>query len=447
MGGISDAANFSLVGNYLLFFLTGLAGVRPAVAGTITGLGTMISALWGPVVGYLSDHARTKLGKRRLFLLLAMAPYFAAVVLCFTVIKGSEALKALYYGLLVIVFWSSFSTFYSPWLALGAAYTTDYNGRLELRQTTFSVTQAGVILGASLPPLAVEKLQSFGFSEERSWQLMAVFIGLCGFLSLAVTFVSSRDKDPSTENAPKRKLSVKELAKDYVQVLCLKPMLFIAASCLCFITAQGIVSAARIYYMNYNLQLAPGLKSFIPFIGSVSCVFMTMPITALSKKRDKKDAIVLFELLCAAGFVLLYFFGGDSFFTVLALTVVYSAGSTAFWQLTPNMDYDICEYDDLVHGKRREGVVSSLQNSLEMVCSGLASMVLGWLLQLSGFIEGAEIQSARALAGIRLSLMLIPAAFLVGCSLVMRGYPLDRESFAGVLKELEERKKRQGRDI
>ncbi len=443
MGGISDAANFTLVSNYLLFFLTGIAGVRPAVAGTITGAGTMISALWGPVVGYLSDHARTRLGKRRLFLLLAMAPYFTAVVLCFTVIKGGEALKAAYYGLLVIVFWSSFSTFYSPWLALGASYTTDYNGRLELRQTTYTVTQLGVVLGGSLPPLAVQKMQDLGLSEEKAWRMMAVLIGLAGFIGLCIAFVSSRDKDPSTENAPKGRFSLKELAKDYLQVLSLKPMTRIAASCLCFITAQGIVSASRIYYMNYNLGLEPALKSLITFLGCAACMIMTVPITALSKKRDKKDAIVLFELICAAGFVMIYFFGGDSFYTVLVLTVVYSAGSTAFWQLTPNMDYDICEYDDLIYGKRREGVVSSLQNSLEMVCSGLASMVLGWLLQLSGFVEGASAQSAGALAGIRFSLMLIPAAFLVGCSLVMRGYPLDRETFAGVVKELEERKKRQ----
>lgn len=64
-GGIADAANFTLVGSYILFFLTTVVGISPATAGAITGLGTIVSSLWGPVVGFLSDHTRSRFGRRR----------------------------------------------------------------------------------------------------------------------------------------------------------------------------------------------------------------------------------------------------------------------------------------------------------------------------------------------------------------------------------------------
>lgn len=51
----------------------------------------------------------------------------------------------------------------------------------------------------------------------------------------------------------------------------------------------------------------------------------------------------------------------------------------------PVMIYDICEYDEYKNGKRREGIIVSMQTVMETACSGIATLVLGGILQFSGF--------------------------------------------------------------
>ncbi|MEE0796405.1 MAG: MFS transporter, partial [Anaerovoracaceae bacterium] len=50
IGAICDNALYMLAGTYLLLFLTTVAGVNPAVAGTISAIGSVWEALCAPVV-------------------------------------------------------------------------------------------------------------------------------------------------------------------------------------------------------------------------------------------------------------------------------------------------------------------------------------------------------------------------------------------------------------
>ncbi|MBQ1630450.1 MAG: MFS transporter, partial [Firmicutes bacterium] len=48
IGGICDNTLYTLTGTYLLLFLTTVAGVSPAVAGTISAAGSLWEAFAGP---------------------------------------------------------------------------------------------------------------------------------------------------------------------------------------------------------------------------------------------------------------------------------------------------------------------------------------------------------------------------------------------------------------
>ena len=82
-GGITDAANFTFMGSYLMFFLTTIAHINPATAGVLIAAGSVISSLWSPIVGFLSDRIRTRFGKRRPFLMAASLPLAISLILCF----------------------------------------------------------------------------------------------------------------------------------------------------------------------------------------------------------------------------------------------------------------------------------------------------------------------------------------------------------------------------
>ena len=90
IGGICDNTLYTLSGTYLLLFLTTVAGVSPAMAGTISAIGSIWEAICGPVVGYKSDGAVTRFGRRKPFLLAAAFPVAVVTSLLFTTIDASD---------------------------------------------------------------------------------------------------------------------------------------------------------------------------------------------------------------------------------------------------------------------------------------------------------------------------------------------------------------------
>ena len=59
------------------FFLTEVAGLRPALAGAVPLLGRAVDACFDPVMGGISDRTRTRWGRRRPYFLLGALPFGA----------------------------------------------------------------------------------------------------------------------------------------------------------------------------------------------------------------------------------------------------------------------------------------------------------------------------------------------------------------------------------
>ena len=106
VAAISDNAMYTLAGTYLLLFLTTVAGVSPAVAGTISAIGSVWEAMCAPIVGYKSDRMQSRFGRRKPFLIMAAFPIAVITSLLFTTFHFSPAMKTAYYVVMVILFWT-----------------------------------------------------------------------------------------------------------------------------------------------------------------------------------------------------------------------------------------------------------------------------------------------------------------------------------------------------
>ena len=83
---VGDAACYMFINTFLLFFLTTVAGIEPAAAGTITVIGAFWNALVNPIIGYISDNSATKWGRRRPFIIIMSVPLAASAFLLFTAV-------------------------------------------------------------------------------------------------------------------------------------------------------------------------------------------------------------------------------------------------------------------------------------------------------------------------------------------------------------------------
>ena len=149
IGGLADNALFMLIETFLLFYLTTVAGIKPATAGTILAVGCLWEAFCGPISGFLSDNMESKYGKRKPFLLVAAVPTAIITTLLFTNIEMEGTMKVLYYGLLTLLFWWCFAIFFVPYVTWGSDLTEDYNERTVLRSYAyvfFQIVSSWVLL-------------------------------------------------------------------------------------------------------------------------------------------------------------------------------------------------------------------------------------------------------------------------------------------------------------
>ena len=71
---IADAGPYSLVTVYLIVFLTTVAKLSPEQAGMVTSVTILVNGIAEGLLGYISDHTKSRFGRRRPYLLASLVP-------------------------------------------------------------------------------------------------------------------------------------------------------------------------------------------------------------------------------------------------------------------------------------------------------------------------------------------------------------------------------------
>ena len=156
IGGATDTLAYDFVAAFLLFFLTNFTGVSPAWAGAILTIGVIWNMFSDPIVGNLSDRTRTRFGKKRTWLLIAIIPLFVSYLLLFTKISGlSSGATNIYFLCMTLLFWLSYSCFSIPYYSMGASMTGDNEERTKIRMLAQIIQYIGVFFSTVAPTMFV----------------------------------------------------------------------------------------------------------------------------------------------------------------------------------------------------------------------------------------------------------------------------------------------------
>ncbi len=453
IGGICDNTMYTLSGTYLLLFLTTVAGVSPAMAGTITAIGSVWEAFCAPVVGYLSDNTISRFGKRKPFLIAAAFPVAIVTSLMFTAIEASPAIKAVYYTAMIILFWTSFSTEFISYMAWGSDLTDDYDERTVLRSYAYVFNQVGMCVGMVLPTMIVDYCMNLGRTTAQAWQTVGIVAGIVGGAALlicALTITKDDNKNfvkPQNKNKTNISGMFGSILKDYFNIIKLKPIRYILGASIVYLVANTIFSSDRVFYMTYNLNMSQGEISLMMLIITVSGVAFVPFIAKLSSIFDKKTVFMLGIGLSGVMMIAGRLIGVESLAAVIAICLIYSVANTCYWQLMPSMLYDVCEVEELVSGKKHSGSVISLQALSESLSIAAGMQALGIALEMAGFANEAAVQPETALTWVNNMFTLVPGIFMILVLIIMTKYPINKKVFVKVMDAKEKLDKGEDVDI
>ena len=443
---VGDAVSYMFVTTFVMFFLTTVAGLQPAVAGTLTAIAAVWDALVNPIIGYLSDNARTRWGRRRPFMIGFCVPLFIFTTLLFTTVNVSYGMKVVYYGFMVIAFWTSFTGFFVPYYALGPSYTKSYEERATIRSYASFFNMVGTLFSMAMPTTIVQKLHESGMTEARAWQITAVFLETITVISIAITVIASKNKDvcediEEEDPQPQEKLNLIKMFREYIEVLKLGPMRWLLLTSLFYLTGYAMIMADFVYMLTYRMGFDGNGISMAMVVRCLIIICAIPIINKLSNSTDKRTvqlAILIFGII---GIVALRFVEINSTARLIVFIFITGILTQTYWQIMPAIFYDVCEYDEFETGKRREGTILSVQGFVEAIAAGFGAQFLGIILQFAGFDGSAEVQSQTAMEWVYNCTTWVPAILLLVAVFTLWKYPLTKEKYNEILAILAERKK------
>lgn len=433
--GIGDVGcNIFIVatGMFLLFFLTNILGVEPAIA----GLALLIPKLWDvisdPIMGGISDATRSRMGRRRPYMLWSSLPFgFVFFILFIAPHYNSGAAAAIHVGLLFALGCTFFTIYNVPYSSMVAEMTDDYNERMSVTSFRMIGSSIGVLLAGGL---AME-LVKMGGGGEAGFRTMGIVFGVLISLFCLISVWGTRNA--RTLAAPDEKPPFLEQARVAFRNTPFKMLILMY---LLQSLSMGVLMAGLIFYIKYVMNLPETYMGIIfPILFVTAIVFI--PVWVKIGVRIGKIRAYTIGLCILAVMLASLFFTKPAQLTLFYIQMFFLGIGFSSFQLFPfSMLPDTIEFDEMQSNMRREGIFSGMWACGQKTAYAVGPSIIGFTLSLSGYIDAAE-QPESVVTGIRVIFCLFTAVMILLSLIPFRKYELTEERFEEIKQMIHSKSK------
>jgi len=430
---------------YYMYFMTDIAKIPAIIAGGISLFAIAWDAVSDPIIAYKSDNCRWKIGRRVPFMTIGVIVMTLSLVFTFTVFDLSVTGKSIYFVIWTLLFWTGATMWDIPHNALGAELTSKQSEREKLRIGTTIVDGIGLMFVVYIIPNLSDYLIKSTGNEPKGWQLTMVVISLLALiigLSTCITLYKEEPKidwekrDAANNGAAKKKVSqtIKELFQ-------LKPYKFLCITVVAVNIGSVCMQSAIVYFMTYLSGFTPAQQSMALVCHYATHLIFGILIGSFLQKKfgSRKIFIVGLSITIFACFFFPNFASVTSLPMMILFLIMQSIGVRVLWLYCYIYAYGISMLDDIKNKKRREGnVVGFMSLGLKMGAA-IATWLIGFVLQRTGYDGNAVVQLSSAISGIRLLVGFIPVIFIsIGLYSIIK-YPMRDHDIVNIEEAIKKR--------
>jgi Na+/melibiose symporter-like transporter len=413
-----------LVNLYLLKFTTDVLQIAPALFGLVFAAARTWDALVDPLVGYWSDRTRSRLGRRRSWLLGAGGPLGIAFAAVWSPPHLAGHALELWMGLAMFLYYTSHSAAYVPHLALGAELTLAYHERSRLATGRGVFELFGMLLAAS----AIAYLGGVEVPRAAGRQL-AIAFGLTTLVLFALHVGFTREREAFQGRGALSPIAAGRdvLGNPHARILLL--VFFFEMLSLSFL---GVLFPFLAQYVGSRLNPGVGM-------GVVMCVaLLSVPVwLRLSRRFGKRTPWLIGIGGKGIGFGLLYFIGSEPGPLSLLPLALIGSGQACTAILPTSIKADVIDHDELETGERKEGAYFAAWNLASALASALAIGTSGFLLQWAGYQPNAAEQAQQAVEAIGVLLSALPFGLHALALVLLLRFQLGPREHERIRREIE----------
>ncbi|WP_038912627.1 MFS transporter [Dickeya dadantii] len=403
-GDFLGAGTTALTAGWLLYFYTTFCGLTPIEATFIFAMARVLDAVVSPLMGFLTDNFGStwlgkRFGRRKFFILLGIPCVFSYSLM------WVGHMDYWYYLITYLLFDVIYTMVLVPYETLVPEMTDDFKQKTKFSGARIALAQLSAILAAFLPGILLgyfgkDNVVSFFYSS-------LVFSVICAcVLTLVYFFTWERPRDQMSEaslRAEKERQSLtlgqslKRLNIELLSTLRIRIFRQHLGMYLGGYIAQDVFNAVFTYYVVFVLMQSPtmasnlmGTMATLQFISVIAMI----PLCIKFGPAPSYRMVVCLFGLSALSYGFLYYSGMHSAFSLLLLVSGLAGLGRGGINYVPWNTYTyIADVDEVITAQRREGIFAGIMTLTRKASQAGAVMLVGIVLQLSGFVSGQSVQA------------------------------------------------------
>jgi Na+/melibiose symporter-like transporter len=437
LGMLAPSALLVFSRSFLLFFYSQVVGLDPWLAGIALTLGRIWDAVSDPLMGTISDRTRSRWGRRRPYIILGALPLALTYIAMWVPPDGwSQASLFVYLTATDILFNTLITVVTIPYSSLGAELSDDYHERTKVTAIRMLFYQVGWFVGAVgvrinqwLLDMANDVGGAWGtvLAFREGYAVCAVLFGVVTVITLVWSgwTVPERKADaPHTVGYFQGYLKTLQ-SRAFVIVI----LAFLAASV--FETIGFSIFPFLIGFWYYQGDMAAMNLNLLWIM--MPLFFVSFPAvwfwTWVSRRLGKKTTMLIGTAASAVTIMLHYPTitpYSPNLIWVIMIVFGWAIASVNF--LISSLIPDIVDEDELsTGGRRREGSFFGMQAFVSKLGSALGLLLVGGVLSLIGFQEGAAQQSAVTIEWLRIFFSWFRGGGYLVAFAILLAYPLTEQ--------------------
>lgn len=417
VGSLGTGTLLNAITFLVLFYMASVLGIEPALAGALIFASKVYDMFTDPLMGWISDRTRSRIGRRRPYLLLGAVLCPVAMLMLFAPTELEGNALAIYMGAGLLLYATGYTIFNVPYLAMPAEMTPDPYQRSKLMSFRVAMISLGTLAGTALAPYL---LTLWGSAQTAYTKTSWVMTGLI-VVSMAYCFLATAGAKQTVQSQ-----TAIGAAEQWRTALANRPFRLLILSKLCQLFGVASAISSLLFLSTIVLKL-PESALGVFGLTTTAATIAAMPVwLKVSKRLGKRNTYFAGVAVFAPTQLSWLLSGPDEAQAIFLLrAAVLGIGTGGIILMAQSMLPDTIEHDYQLSGLRREGVFAAVYSFVEKTAFAFGPLIIGLLLSQLGFDRAlGQDQSEGAMLAIKIGAAYMPALASIASALALLGYQL-----------------------